>query len=386
MAISKLYHSDQYDSPVLSGTVDSICNLLYKCLVDGYNSLSVSNLSITSNEATLVTSTAHNLTVNCIILVSNANEALFNGEFIIKEIVDTTTIKYDLIGSNQTATGTITCKIAPAGWERAYDGSNKSVFRAYTGNRFYLRCEDSNAQYTTINVYETMSGIDTGQNGLTTLYWKKSDTSSSAARNWILIANHKTLYLFVQFITTSGYAFYGFGDFKSIKSNDLYNGFVMGHTNSTNNTIYDNITSYRMNGTTGYTGCILVRDCYDTVGGKIFTTTGYLKGSTGANYIGVSPSSAFLFLQSLNKMPLIKVDVLEVNSTTYCNVLRGTLPGLYNQILALGPPTFVPKTGYILYCNLFFYSINNKIYANVNNTHTTYKDNYFFEIGTEWTY
>lgn len=74
--------------------------------------------------------------------------------------------------------------VTKGGWTQVYSGTNKAVYRAPSGNRFYLRVvHDSavsgSAQRATVRGYESMSGIDTGTDPFPTVA-QQSDANS----NW----------------------------------------------------------------------------------------------------------------------------------------------------------------------------------------------------------
>ena len=94
----------------------------------------------------------------------------------------------------------------PAGWSKVYSGTNKAVYRAPLGNRFYLRVDDSNANYAAVTMYETMSDVDTGTGkaptaahvSAGTVYWLKSSHSSAI---WYLVADEKFVMFHTQYDT-----------------------------------------------------------------------------------------------------------------------------------------------------------------------------------------
>lgn len=49
-------------------------------------------------------------------------------------------------------------------WEKVYTGTNKAVYRATTGQRYYLRVENTDPRFARFTGYETMSDVDTGTN------------------------------------------------------------------------------------------------------------------------------------------------------------------------------------------------------------------------------
>lgn len=322
--LTKNFNYLQASASPMAGTTGYLDSILYATLVTGYNSKSVSSISVSSNVATITTSTSHNLTVNDIIVISGANESVFNNEFRIKAITSSTTFTIDLTTADGSATGTITCKIAPLGWTRVYTGTNKSVYRAPAGTQFYLRIDDTQAQYATVSAYESMTTVDAGTNLIGTVYWKKSTASDTATREWYLIGNNKTFYLFSAWHNTysTQCAGYMFGDINSVKANDSYASMLIGHT--VNNPTYPGSNqsfSYVTFGVSSnyYQGHYLARSVSGIVGGiscfKFSTANGQMGYASGVLY----PNPAD------NGLHLYPVDVGEVTGPVY----RGRMLGLY---------------------------------------------------------
>lgn len=238
----KVFKSTDTGAPSLSGTAATLIALLDACLVNGYNSKSA---TITrSGSVATATITGHGFLADQCILVSGANEAEYNGEQYVATVVDANTITFAVTGSPATpATGTITIKQAPAGWTKPYTGTNKAAFRCGGGNQMYLRLDDSQSQHTRAVGYQAMTDVDTGTDQFPTslqqsggLYWWKSQSADSTARPWILVANDRTLYLWVNgnSNTTGTYAdIYHFGDCKAYMAGDQFATHIWGDLNTT---------------------------------------------------------------------------------------------------------------------------------------------------------
>jgi hypothetical protein len=125
-----------------------------------------------------------------------------------------------------------------AGWARAYSSTNIDVYRAATGNRFYLRVSDTGAQDGRIVCYETMWDASSGSNPTPTNsqvsgggYWRKSSAASGTARPWIVIASETWFWLFVDGGGASDYWPQFFGDFTPYKSGgDAYSTLITVNT------------------------------------------------------------------------------------------------------------------------------------------------------------
>ena len=141
----------------LTNTGSSTYNTFYGCLMlDGYDidkiyptiTATVSNKALTSNVATLTTSSAHGLAVGMEIVVAGV-DATFNGTYAIATVPTTTTLTYAKTASNvpsAASTGTIT--------------SNVQHFVDYnsgTDDKVYAMCDDGVYVYWVTNV--TSGGV-----------------------------------------------------------------------------------------------------------------------------------------------------------------------------------------------------------------------------------
>lgn len=133
---------------------------------------------------------------------------------------------------------------AAAGWTRAFSGTNKAAYRNHaSGTNFYLRVDDespnatSGAREAVARGYETMSAVDTGVGPFPTIaqlalaagvVLRKSYTADATARPWIIIADNKTLYMFIKSGDMSGWNAFAFGDIFSLKTGDAYRAIIAG--------------------------------------------------------------------------------------------------------------------------------------------------------------
>jgi hypothetical protein len=319
----KIIHSGQNSASTLAGTAGYLTSLLYAALVTGFNTQSISSITASNNVATVTTSTTHNYSTNDTINISGANETEFNGDFVIT-VTDTNKFTYSVTTSNSAATGTLSAKVAPLGWERTYSGTNKAVFRAPSGsgNRYYLRVDDSNAQYATVCAYETMSDVDTGTNKMGDVYWKKSNSSDTNSRNWVVFGNTKTFYLFAQWNTGYYYMGFSFGDFTSYKSGDTYNTMLIGHNASAPSYTYQNQSfTYCSWSSTYVYGHYVIRSTTGLPGQASFFKIAVPSDQMGYNALINFPSYTS---SGVNLFPVYIVDNVAGNWG-----LRGKMPGLF---------------------------------------------------------
>lgn len=235
----KYFHSGMVGAPVLSGLAGSLIAVLDACLVNGFALKSVDSLVVASNVATIGVSTGITAEVGAVVLVTGATPAALNGEQKITAI-GANSASFATTGiTDQTATGAITVKMAPAGWSKAFSGTNKAAYKAtdVTATGHYLRVNDAATQAARVMGYESMVDVDTGTAGFPTelqrtggLWWSKSNLTTSVARGWVLVANGK----FFSFSRThqDGYPssneITAFGDCVSLKAGDAFCSFVTG--------------------------------------------------------------------------------------------------------------------------------------------------------------
>lgn len=240
----KFLHSGMTGAPSLTGQVGSLIALLDACLVSGFGTGTVDSVVIASGVATVTRSAGHPMQVGTVALLAGATVTggSINGERTVLS-ASLTAYTFDATGlPDQTATGTITHKAAPAGWTKPFSGTNLAAYKssnvASTG--MYLRVDDTNAQSPRVVGYEAMTDVNTGTGPFPTaaqasggLFWCKSSTADATVRSWVLVADDRTLYLAVQW--AAGFSAYGtqtFGDLVPAKSGDAYACVITGATAS----------------------------------------------------------------------------------------------------------------------------------------------------------
>lgn len=234
MTAVKYFHAGMAGAPVLSGTPGSLIAVLDACLVNGFGVKTLDSLVVNNNIATATISTGHSAEIDTVVLVAGATPTSLNGQWKVTSVT-TNTISFQTSGiTNQTATGTINIRLAPAGWSKPFTGTNLAAYRSsdVAGTRRYLRVNDTAAQVARVVGYETMTAISTGTNQFPSnaqrsggSYWSKSDTANASSRDWILIADSRFFYFARAFNAPGQYGGYQltvFGDILSTRSGDAY--------------------------------------------------------------------------------------------------------------------------------------------------------------------
>lgn len=235
---TKLFNSGMPGAPVLSGTAGSLIAVLDAVLVNGFGLVSVTGLAVSGGIATATVSAGHSLQVGSVGLIAGATPAGLNGEKRILSIAGNS-FTFDATGiADQTATGTITAKVAPAGWTKAFSGTNitclKPTVPEATG--CVLRVDDTGTTNARVRAYESMTDASTGT-GPTPLdsqlsgglFWPKSGAANTTARPWYLVGDERGFYLAISPQGTDRYTLLYAGDIASLKSGDAYGYLLTGN-------------------------------------------------------------------------------------------------------------------------------------------------------------
>lgn len=238
------FDSTMTGAPALSGTAGALIGILDACLQDGFGGVTLGSLVVTDNVATATYSNGHGFAMQGntgpVILIAGATPSGLNGRWRVT-VTSTTQFTFATSGiSNQTATGTITAKRAPAGFSKTYSGTNKAAYRAdaIAGTRLYLRVDDTGTTNARVRGYETMSDVDTGTGLFPTDaqlsgggYVYKSSAASSATRSWSLVSDGRMLYFRCDPAANASWAGgLAFGDVHSFVAGDAYSALLMGST------------------------------------------------------------------------------------------------------------------------------------------------------------
>lgn len=227
------YHSEMPGAPGLSGAAGAMLAVLDACLADGWGLATATDLSVVGGVATVTFATGPVAAPRATVEIAGASIAELNGKHRVTS-VSTNTVSFDAPGvPDGTATGTITCKIAASGWEKAFTGTNKRAYRSLdpASTRLYLRVDDTGTTNARWRGYEVMTDVDSGTGDFPTVaqqaapgLWAHKANGTSGTRKWILLADSKRFWLLVQYNSSypTDYAPLFFGDIETFKAGDAY--------------------------------------------------------------------------------------------------------------------------------------------------------------------
>ena len=234
MTTVKHFHSAMSGAPVLNGTAGSLIAVLDACLQDGFGLKAASGITVASGVATVSFANGHSFEPDTIALIAGATPGALNGEKVVLT-TSTNTVTFAAPGvPDGAATGSITAKVAPAGWEKAFSGTNVAAYRSLDpeSTRMFLRVDDTGTTNARVVGYESMSDVNTGVGPFPTAaqiagggWWPKANAANATARAWTLVSDSRGFILHMHTaannLGASG-GVWSFGDFESLKSGDAY--------------------------------------------------------------------------------------------------------------------------------------------------------------------
>jgi len=322
----RFYTSTMSGAPAMSGTAGSRITAL-DGIRTGFGSVTLTSLAVSNTVATGTCNTGHGFTMiggsstGPVITIAGANPSSMNSNWRIASVADANHFTFVTANiADQTATGTITAKIAGLAMSKVYSGTNKAAYKFddVTGLGHYLRVDDTNATYALLTMYETMSDVDTGTGASGNAYFVTSTAANGTAREWIVISDTKKFYAFIK---NDGASYYGnmyFGDEIPASSTDAYHTSLNGMSStaaSSNTFLYFNNTTntFMCRDQTQLGGYVSVQRKTHSVAGTSFGGGTLTYPNPGTNELVIAP-----------------VEIFNSAATHF----RATMPGIYAQLHA----------------------------------------------------
>ncbi len=208
----KHFHSGMVGAPVLNGVAGSLAALLDACLITGFDLKSATSLVVDAGVATLSFAGQHSATVDSVVLVEGSSVAALNGEQKVTDI-GSGVVKFATAAPDGTATGTITIKMAPAGWTQPFVGTNLATYKSAdpASKGMILRVDDTATTQARVVGYEKMTDINTGAGPFPTDlqmpgggYWGKSGGANINPVQWDIQGDGLKFHLTICAYTGSG--------------------------------------------------------------------------------------------------------------------------------------------------------------------------------------
>ena len=232
---------------------------------------------------------------------------------------------------------------AGAGWSVPYSSTNAYAFKQGTGGTdMYCQVNDNGPGAGTYKEarmvgYDVMTAYDTGSNKFPTaaqlangLFIRKSASLDATTRPWVVLADERTFYLFMQPGDTAGnWLGIMFGEFYSLKTGgDAYRTMIIGRV--TENVTTQGPTADYMDaqiltlGTGALPGHYIVRDDQASVGAVAAAKAGDLTVTGGAG------NQPFNGVMTYPNRPDSASHIAQVRVFHNSSFLRGFLRGLWH--------------------------------------------------------
>lgn len=347
----KYFDSTMSEAPSLSGLAGTLINVLDACLVTGFGEVAVNELIVVNNVATATVSLGHGFTMHGntgpVIRIRDASPSALNGDWRTT-ITGTTTFTFATTGiTNQTATGTIFAKRSPAGFSKAFTGTNLAAYRAdeVSSTRMFLRIDDTTiysagaigfSDIADQTAFDNATGSDpfpsSSNYGIARSF---GNLSSSTSRPWIIIADDRAFYMHVDYNSNGVYYTMSmFGDINSFSGVDNYQcvlarsvagaGGTAPAQGGPNSGLFSNVT-----------GTMILPRSYTQLSGAV---SAYL-GSTLMTTWGATGTT--IAYPDVVDNSLIIADIFLFQSSA---ILRGKMPGLYATLNIVSYTTGLHKT------------------------------------------
>lgn len=336
----KVFASTDPGALVLSGTAGALSTLLKPYLVDGRGSGAVATLTVAAGIATASYGAGHPFAVGSAGEFAGATPSGLNGQKRILSVA-TNSVTFAAPGiADGAATGSITSKLASAGWQQVFSATNVTCLKptVVEATGCVLRIDDTGTLNARVRAFEAMTDVSSGV-GLTPmesqvaggLYWPKSSSANATARPWIVIADERGFYLAVAPAGSDLYTLLYGGDIASLKSGDAYGYLLTGNQADQTN------TSSVPDGCVGYshrsarTGAYLVRS-HTAIGQSTAAQRigAHHNGSAADVYAGTAGYSLGTYPNGPNNG--LMTGALELHALG----IRGTLPGLLHPVQDCG--------------------------------------------------
>ena len=201
----KNFNSTMIGAPSLSGTPNTLIEVLKACLITGFNQKQVVSANISSGVCTLEIADNNQFQPNTVILINGAEIEGLNGEHWLDEVNNNKLIFKVTRSDISNIPGNIVVKYAPVGeWTMPYTATSMAAFKSTHPHAAdaHIVIDDTAARHAVARIYKGMTAIDSYDSyvpkGLQPeVMYLKSMNADTEARQWKLIADGKTVYLFI---------------------------------------------------------------------------------------------------------------------------------------------------------------------------------------------
>lgn len=233
------FHSGMVGAPTNTNAAGSTLAIIRAVLSTGFNLLTPQTATVAGGVMTLTYSAPHGYEDKVLLRLDGAP-----GGSVVRRVTSSagsSSLTIPAPGfADGAVSGSLSTRVAPAGWEEVFTGAGVGVFRStVTGpgsTRFFYRVVDTaaGASAAEFRGFESMSDVNTGiglfptaaQDGGQGISFYRSDLSTP--RPWCAIADGRTLYLILAYFNSAIGTGRAFGDMTPYASSDAFCAFTIG--------------------------------------------------------------------------------------------------------------------------------------------------------------
>lgn len=352
----KIYSSTDAGASVQSGAASGILSVIDSTLRTGYNVLTATSVVAASGIATIQFPSSGTQPLNAVVLIDGATA--INGEARVLSS-EPGRITVATTAPDGPVSGTITVRVAGAGWDRPFAPSaNKAAYRsvAVGASGAHLRVADSAGVAARMRGFMSMTSLESGADEFPTdaqrsggAYWPKSNASNATPRRWRVFADDRAFYYFGKPTNTGAAGAQGmfFGDLVPEDPTDAYAVALtdLGGAETSFDSVFSGCVGTARGASSDPDNIFLPRS-YTGLGGSVACTKRAAFCTAASAYSGWSTyaGAAFPFPNKYGNTLLIYPVYLFDSGG-----MRGRLPGLYHTpqsvINELADGTVISGTG-----------------------------------------
>jgi hypothetical protein len=207
MSLPVLLHSGMTGAPSMTPANGTINALLNACLVNGFNTQSVSSATCTSGVVAFNFPSAPGFSTSDTVTIAGASNTTVNGQFRVQSAASNQVLVATPGVPDGAVGGTITLKFSPLGWTRPYSGTNLGAYRqgGSASHKRYLRVYDGSTTADSsyyVRAYEAMTAISTGTGPFPTTAQSAGNGvaqfgAQAAVQSWCIVGTPRFFYLFI---------------------------------------------------------------------------------------------------------------------------------------------------------------------------------------------
>ena len=237
------FHSGMVGAPTNTNAAGSTLAIIRAVLSTGFNLLTPQSATVASGVMTLTYSAPHGYEDKVLLRLDGAP-----GGSVVRRVTasaGSSSLTIPAPGfADGAVSGSLSTRVAPAGWEEVFTGAGVGVFRSTVigpgSTRFYYRVADtvSGSDVRTIRGFESMTDANTGTGPFPTTAQETGNgvftyrMDSATPMDWVAVVDGRTCYVGMGISITKAMLAFCFGDFAPLGNTDSFAAMVAGGTSS----------------------------------------------------------------------------------------------------------------------------------------------------------